>query len=474
MVQQLADYPHPGRRLTDITARPERVLHNPVVQQRLYDVEGSRTGPRQNAFCVQYAQVTSKEQAKYSRYRTRAVWAQALVLFNVVGIPLSHGVYLEYYFTTQHPHTRLSALSIIPAIQIFAIMSMPGLVGWLYHWRGHRSGWKSLFLIAGGTAVCAQLPLQWVQSYGLILILQGPVLGVALGTLFTLSTLVLSSHYKYNLPLVSMQSGFMGLSGAVVYAFVARQGPSIHNYAPAAAAGIMAVTLLSACWLLHRIKDTATPQTVDMQLPQSLDKIVKEKGTLCFVLGYILTFYAMFTFPIYLVVILTQPPALLPPDTGTLALITCLGTAALSASITANPIVRRNIGPVNTLIAASVLAGAASIMPVFMPYLWLVFVAAGVYGIGLGAIIVLHIKTTTVFHAQKVTWHPDMPARTALVMALGGVSAFAGLCVSAVLMERMQDGVRAAFGSAGACLVGGGVLIAVARGRRCGRFGVVI
>jgi hypothetical protein len=405
------------------------------------------------------------------------MWAQALVLFNVVGIPLSHGVYLEYCFAVQHSGSRLSALSIIPAIQIFTIMSIPGLVGWVYHWRGSRSGWKIMFFIAGGTAVCAQLPLQWAKPYGLTLILQGPVLGIALGTLFTLSTLVLSSHYRYNLPLVSMQSGFMGFLGAVVYAFVARQGLAIHNcYAPAATAGIMAVTLVTAFWLLHRIKGIgASPRTkIDMKLPQSLAKIMKEKGTMCFVLGYILVFYSIFTTPIYLVVILTQTPALFAPDLGTLALITCLGTAAVSASISANPIVRRRIGPVNTIIAACILAGAASVLPVFIPYVWLTLVSAGVYGIGLGAVTALHIKTTTVFHAEKAVWHPDMPARAAMMMALGGVSAFAGILVSAVLMENMRNGVKFALGMAGGCLVAGGGLIAVARWRRCAKFRIVI
>ncbi|KAH7082903.1 major facilitator superfamily domain-containing protein [Paraphoma chrysanthemicola] len=354
---------------------------------------------------------------------------------------------------------------------------MPGIVGWFYYWRGHRSGWKIAFFIAGAIAVCAQLPLQWTSSYGLALILQGPVLGIALGTLFTLSTLVLSSHYRYNLPLVSMQSGFMGFLGAVVYAFVARQLLAPYNYyAPAATAGIMAVTLIVAIVLLHRIKDDAIPpQTqLKLQLPQNPRAIVKEKGTPFFISGYILTFFSIFTSPVFIVPILTQPPALIPPDLAALALITCLSTAAISASISANPIVRRHIGPVNTMIAACILAAAASILTVFMPNFSLALVAAGVYGISMGAILALHIKTTTVFHAEMVVWHPDMPARTAIMMALGGLSSFAGLLVSAVLMENVEHGVKVAFGIAGGCLVCGGGFIGMGRWRRCRGLGVAI
>ncbi|KAH7093394.1 major facilitator superfamily domain-containing protein [Paraphoma chrysanthemicola] len=354
---------------------------------------------------------------------------------------------------------------------------MPGIVGWFYYWRGHRSGWKIAFFIAGAIAVCAQLPLQWTSSYSLALILQGPVLGIALGTLFTLSTLVLSSHYRYNLPLVSMQSGFMGFLGAVVYTSVARQLLTPYNhYAPAATAGVMAATLLVAILLLHRIKDNAIPPQTQLKLhlPKNPRTILQEKGTLFFILGYILTFSSIFTFPIFMILIITQPPALIQPDLAALALITCLSTAAISASISANPIVRRHIGPVNTFITSCMLAGAASILPIFMPYFSLALVAAGVYGISLGAIIALHIKATTVFHAEMLVWHPDMPARTAIMMALGGLSAFVGLLVSAAVMENMEDGVKVAFGLASGCLVCGGGLIGVGRWRRCSGVAVAI
>ncbi|KAF2025893.1 hypothetical protein EK21DRAFT_103599 [Setomelanomma holmii] len=309
------------------------------------------------------------------------------------------------------------------------------------------------------------------------MILQGPILGTALGTLFTLSTLVVSSHYQYNLPLVSMQGGFMGFLGALVYGSVTRQGLGPENhYAQAATAGITAATLIMAWGLLHRIKDSGAspPPNFGMVLPKSLRSVMEEKGTLWFIFGYVLIFYGIFVLSIYLVVILTQQPALFPPDLGALVLTTCLSTAAASACISANPIVRRRIGPVNILIAACVLAGAVSILPCFMPYVWLTFIAAAAYGIGLGPIIALHIKSTTVFHAELVVWHPDMLARTAIMMALGGVSAFTGLLVSAILIESLQDGAKIAFGIAAGCLVGGGLLMGPARWRRCGDLRVSI
>jgi hypothetical protein len=208
------------------SARPDNLLSNPAVQRRPYDVNSRLP---QLAYVSQDAEAQAQLLVKYARRRNRAVWAQALVLFNVVGIPLSQGVYLEHYHTIALSTSSLSALSLIPSLQIVCILSMPLFVGWVYNWRGRHSGWRVMFFAATILASCAQLPLQWFKSYTLTMILQGPVQGAALGTLFALSTLLLSSYYRFNLPLVSMSGGFMGFCGAVVHAVVARQGLGVSG-----------------------------------------------------------------------------------------------------------------------------------------------------------------------------------------------------------------------------------------------------
>jgi MFS family permease len=468
---------------SDSLARPGRVLDNPAVHQRFYGPDESATGPSRFRFDPRGAKPTAGDRtqplAKYSRYRNRAVWAQALVLFNVVGIPLSQGVYLEYYYNAALPTSSVVALSVIPALQILFTLATPILVGWFYHRRGQRSGWRLVFLGAAVVAICAQLPLQWLKSYVLTVILQGLLLGIALGTLFTLSTLVLSSHYRFNLPLVSTQSGFFGFLGAVVYSIIARQGLGADKkgfFAPAATAGLLAATLLIANLLIRQVKPDGAQagqktNKLDMELPKGIGKVAKEKGTIPFILGYFLVFFGIFIFPIYIVLLLSQQQT---PDIGYWPLLTTLTVSALSACISAQSAVHRRLGPVNTFIVASVVAGAVSILPAWMPIPWLAILAGGAYGLGLGAIIALHIKVTTVFHAEKVVWHPDMPARAAIMMAVGGVSAFAGILVSAVLMEQMKSGAKIASAVAVGCLVGGGALVAVGRWKRCGRFGVAI
>jgi hypothetical protein len=468
----------------DPSASPGHVLSNPAMQRQFYDANKVITRPAALAFNPRDARVKAEPQAqvlaKYARHRNWAVWAQALVLFNVVGIPLSHGMYLEYYYTTALTTSNLGAMSVIPALQILCLMCMPILVGWLYHLRGPRSGWKSVFFVATMISFCVQLSLQWIKPYALKMIFQGPLLGAALGTLLTLSTLVLSSHYQFNLPLVSMQSGSMGFLGAIVYSMVARLGLENGNFfAQGATAGILLGTLIMAFLLIQRVKEDDLPLSTKSSqsetiLPKSIGKIIKEPGTVYFILGYILVFFSLFVHPIYIVVILTQPPALWPPDTGAWALVATFATAAISACITANPNFRKRLGPVDTCIAACTFAGAVAIIPAWMPSVPFTHVCSAAYGVGLGAIIALHIKVTTVFHSEKVVWHPNMHARAATLMALGGCSAFTGLLVSAVLMENMENGVKiVACMAAGSLLLGGG-LIACARWRRCNKFYVAI
>jgi hypothetical protein len=469
--------------VSDPSARPGKPLSDPAVQQGFYDPAHVIHAPPNFAFNPQEARVKLENRKrlllKYARYRNRAVWAQAFVLFNVVGIPLSHGVYLEYYFTSALPTSSLSALSITPALQIMCILGTPVLVGSLYHQRGQRSGWGVGFLAATSLALAAQLPLKWIKSYTLIMILQGPVLGAALGTLFTLSTLVLSSHYQFNLPLVSMQSGGMGFVGAVVHTVVVRQGIGKTHFAPGATAGVFVLTLLTAYALIRRVKDSDLPPGIpasrsDMKLPKSLHKIVKEDGTVPFMIGYILVFLAIFVFPMYIVLIPTQPPALLPRGTGTYILLATLATAAISACVAANTRIRDALGPVNTFIAACIFAGAASLIPAWTPTFWVTITCGAAYGVGLGVIMALHIKVTTVFHGKRAMWHPDMPVRAAVMMALGGCSAFAGILGSAFVMERVKNGSKIVACAAAVCLVLGGVLVAVGRWRRCRMFYIAI
>lgn len=251
------------------------------------------------------------------------------------------------------------------------------------------------------------------------------------------------------------------------------------HFAPAASAGMLAGTLLIALFLIRRVKDGETlPNTQksqsDVKFLKSLGKVRKEEGTIWFMLGYILVFFALFIFPIYITIILAQPSSQISPDTASYSLIAVLTTAAISGSISASPVFRKRLGPVDTFVASCILAGAASLLPAWMPTIPVALACGAAYGVGLGSIAALHIKVTTVFHAEKVVWNPDMPVRAAVMMLLSGGSALTGILVSAIMLENVESGVKIVASGAAGCLVLGGALVAIARWKRCRKFHVAI
>ncbi|KAF1940324.1 hypothetical protein EJ02DRAFT_406827 [Clathrospora elynae] len=399
------------------------------------------------------------------RHRNRSVWAHALVLFNVIGIPLSHGVYLEYYFTTALPDKPLSSLAVIIGLQILCIFVMPLPIGCLYQSLGRREWWKAVFALAALVAVAAQVALYRNKTYMLIVLLQGPLLGAALGTLFTISTLVLASHYQYNIPLVSTQSGFAAFAGAVVHTALARF--ALQQYAAFSQVfngALIALTLLPAFFLLTRLKlDTLKPWTLryqlNLKLPSHFMADLRSKGTIWFIIGYILVFFSIFIYPMYIITLLTQPPALMAPEMGTYTLLATLGTAAFSSAICGNSAVMKRVGPVNTFVASAIFAGAVTLSPILYPRIYVSVPLAAAYGVALGPILSLHQLVAAIFLGQKEEggkWRDDVPARVAIVMAMGGIGAFSGIVVLAAVAEGSAKGVDLVVRLAGACAVSGG------------------
>lgn len=411
--------------------------------------------------------------------RRKALWAHALVLLHVWGIPLSYGAYFEYYFNTQFPTKPLSSVAIPIALQLLCILGMPSLVGSLYHALGtQQEWWRLIFVIAGLTATATQFALQWCTQYTSVVILQGAVLGSALGTLWTVSILVLASHYKGDVPLVSTFCGFAGFVGAILHTLIARWGLSMQKdeqtgYAQIASGAFLFGTLLISLLLMRRVKEHAlSPWSrcfqLRLKLPSKFVKDLWKSSTVLFLLGYIAIFLGIFTYPAYLVLLLTQPPTLFAPKTGTVGLLIMLSTASLSACLSANAHTRRRIGAVNTFAFASILAGAAALAPVRMPKAYVSFQLAAAYGLALGCFVPLNVVVTALFMGYQPpekgkARQDDIPARVAFVMVLAGICTFTAIMASSVLVENLEKGLDVVLRITGGLLIGGGVVILGAR-----------
>ena len=367
-------------------------------------------------------------------------------------------------------------------LQIFILLASPLPVGHVYNALANRKhgsrwsswGWKLLFGVAVVVATTSEFLSYTVQkNYTAILLVRGLVLGGALGTCFTISTLVLASHYRNDVPLVSVQSGFAAFAGAVVYTVIARfafqdaglDGGLAYVYS----GGVMSATLLSAFLLLVGLKsEDEELWTQRCKLHLCMPKGFLEDargGGMWFILGYILVFAGVLVYPVFNVVLLTQVPGLFFPDAAAYGILGMLGVAAVSGSVVANLRSLKKVGAVNVFVAASVLAGAICLAPVLYLRLYVVVLLAGVYGVALGAILSLHMIVAAMFLSKKVEgrWEDDMPARVAIIMALAGLGAFGGIVGAAALLEGNKNGEKVVIKVAGACMIGGGVLIGFAR-----------
>ncbi|KAF1832229.1 hypothetical protein BDW02DRAFT_17076, partial [Decorospora gaudefroyi] len=286
--------------------------------------------------------------------------------------PLSHGPHLEHNFTTLFPTRSLPSLSLVIGLQILCIFCTPLPISYLYQRCGR---WKWIFAPTAVVAVGTQVALHWVKTYVPLVLLQGVVLGTALGTLGTLSTRVLATHYKGDVSLVSSQSWSLGFIGAIVYTLLAQQ---FSESGPA----VLGSTLLTAFLLLSRaaVGGRPRPATTLVSGPTSFFHDVRcVRGLLWFLVAHALIFLGLFIYPIF-------APTLFPnPNQPNIELLTCFCTAAICAPLSA----RNRMNTTRIFATASIFAGAIALSPIFYPRLYVRVPLAGAYGGALGAVVCL-------------------------------------------------------------------------------------
>ncbi|KAF2110662.1 hypothetical protein BDV96DRAFT_583523 [Lophiotrema nucula] len=405
--------------------------------------------------------------AKARTNRSLQTTAHFLILFNVYGIPLSFGPYLEYYHTSR-PHLSLPQIAAVSALQLFSLFSSLGFAVLQY-----QSGyWKSTSVVAGAVVVVCQFALPACKDFVALLLVQGLGVGMGLGVLGGLSTLCLASHYRNNVPLVSMQGVSYGLFGALVFTAVPYAGFQRDNFAltVCGSAGLSLATLLIALFMLRRSK---TYPRFDFRRSSQTFKF-QGQATLVFMVGYLWVFMGLFTFPVYIVLMLSSGPGYAWPATPTSMLMGAYAAGTFTASEVASRRTRTAFGPVNSFTVAAIAAGTCFLNPAWMPYTHVAWPCVIVYGLALGAILALYAKVTTVFHWSRVAWHPDMTLRMIVFMALAGLAAGAGILTTALIVEHGDGDFRMAMTLPGATMIAGGLLVFWARYKRGGRFFMAI
>ncbi|KAF2468429.1 uncharacterized protein BDR25DRAFT_304888 [Lindgomyces ingoldianus] len=297
--------------------------------------------------------------------------------------------------------------------------------------------------------------------------MQGILMGIGLGILLVAGILCLSSHYKNNIPLASMTGTIMGPLGGVIYttgSYIQFQEREFQK-ACWINCGIMAATLVPACFLM---KPSEIYGRLSTQAPEESTRIWKEKDTLLFTLGYLCLFFGLFTWPAYIVLMIASTPQHEFPTSPTVVLMITYGVSILTAPIMTSGLVLRTNGALNTFILAAVAVGASFIFPSQAPSLLAFELWCTPYAVGLGAVLGLYIRVTSIFHFSDATRPFDRPARISALLTLVGIVAAAGVVTTAALVEMDDGGFKIAMLINGIVVMAGGLLMWVGRWFRIG------
>ncbi|KAF2243958.1 hypothetical protein BU26DRAFT_436374 [Trematosphaeria pertusa] len=338
---------------------------------------------------------------------------------------------------------------------------------WLYQ----RARWRATIFLAGFAVTACQIALHYCKQVWLLILVQGGIMGLALGILRGMVLLCLASHYKNNVPLASMQSGTVAMFGAFFYSFIAWTCLRSSKH-------------LSLCWMNTVLSGTTlllafqqVRKSKGYKLLKPSDdpprhRILKEKGMLWFLGGYFLLFSGFFVWPTFTVLLVSSPPSNHFPDFGAYVLFITFGCAMVTANYFVRPYSRRLLGPINAYVPFAMVAGVGYIVPAWMPSFLTAATCGVAYGCALGPLLALHIKVLTVFHWSGLSYHPAMVSRINLVSTLAGISAAAGICATAILADARGFGV--ALTVMGGLMVLGGVLMGIVRFVRCKEFFVAV
>ncbi|KAF3050130.1 hypothetical protein E8E11_008510 [Didymella keratinophila] len=399
-----------------------------------------------------------------ARARVHTYTAHALVLFNIYGIPLSSGIWLEYYFISLHPTTPLLALSAIFAAQC-ACLGLAVCISAYVHARSPHH-WRWMTAIAA-LLVCGAhigLLINTHDRLWVLVLCQGALTGLGLGTLCAVSTRMLSMHYRHSVAIASRLCISTGFAGAGVYTVVAWCYLRTDRVGLAYGMTLLlfGVTLLPAVLLM----EPSSPKLMDCPLERQ-QQPPPRKGwrTTPTLLALSLILPSTLIPPLYLPLLLAHRPNPYRADAGVYTLLTLYITALLTSALVPR------IPP--SRVSARTLCGAASILTgiTLIPLIWtlrleMAVSCAVVYGAGLGGVCTLWLQVVKDCGSGVAKGRAGALSAFALVLGLCAAGAVVG---GAAVLQGFEAGGAMTVGAVAGGSVVGGLGLGVGGGERRGR-----
>lgn len=397
--------------------------------------------------------------ATLSSRRVCAYCAHALTLFNVCGVPLSSGIWLEYYFNSFLLSKPLVPIAAIFAALIACLGLTVGPTARLYHrWPEY---WRQQMLFGLLTLSGAWLGLLIRgEEWWVVLMCQGASTGASLGVLSTVSTLVLSTHYNHDIAVALTLCVAAGFAGTVVYSgltwYCLRTDSVKMAYGVSFA--LLSLTLLLAVFF-------QSPLGLPHSNAATIGRSPSWKTYLAISLPTNLLSVAFLLLPLYAPLLLSRNPTLDRADTGPYALLTLFGTAMFMPAILTKPPASR-LPSVALFITATFLSGLALLPIAWMQALYIIIPCAAVSGMGLGCACTLWIQTLSDILATDAKTSarddieaPELGKWVCVVVAISSLVAGGGLVGAAAALERWERGVQIVIGISVSGWMLGGLVI---------------
>lgn len=388
--------------------------------------------------------------ANLSQHRIRTYTAHAMILFNVYGIPLSSGIWLEYYFTSLLPSSSLVVISTIFGAQLACLGLVVGPTAWLYtRWPKY---WR-LQMLFGLLCVCgAWLGLLVTENeLWTIVLCHGILTGTGLGILGTISILTLSTHYRHHLGVTSTQCVAAGFTGAIVYTistWLCVRTDSI-KMAYGTTSAVQTGTLLLAIFLAAPHPSPSTPHPPSQQS----DPAHRPPRPVAALTSLLTT--PILLAPIYLPLLLTRQPSPHRADPASYILL-ALYCGGLLPCIFVPRTPASRLAPSTLFTASALAAGIAMVPMVWMRVLSVAVPCGVVFGAGFGGVCLLWVRICAVFGGGG---EEEVGRWVCVGMAVTGLGAGGGVVVAAAVLERWEGGVEMLLGAVAGCAVLGGLVV---------------
>ena len=393
--------------------------------------------------------------ANPSHHRVRTYTAHALILFNVYGVPLSSGIWLEYCFTSLHPSHPLLSISAIFGAQFACLGFAIGVTASLYRrWPGY---WR-LQMFLGGLSVCvAHLGLVIASNLWVTVLCQGVLTGLGLGVSGTVSVMVLSTHYKHNLAVASTQCVGAGFFGAIVYTLLTWMCLRTDNVKLGHGVTLVLLSLTLVPAVLVARPSAMTKSSRARQSPPNMSTVPRAKRPSFLALLTTLALSPALPLPPLLSpLLLSRHPTPHRADTGSYFLFALSGAALLSSTLIPRTPPHR-LAPTTLLTASTFLAGISVVPLIWMRILYVAVPCAAVFGVGLGGVCAVWVEALAALveggGGEGLGWW------VCVLVAVGGVGAGGGIMGAAAVLSRMESGVEIVMGVMSGCLVLGGLMV---------------